>query len=166
MRSHSSRKAPLVVLDSYGKERSSSFIPRYSAFGAHWITKAFIHGGRYYWMHGAEFLPQFLGVAQETDMADCVSLRNQRWFYITLPALQEQVQVAHILRSLKDKIELNWRMCATLEEMARAIFRSWFVDFDPVREKVGAIAEGPRSQARLHGRHQREERGGSCTVYC
>lgn len=96
----------------------------------------------YYWMHGPEFLPQFLGVARETDMADYVSLQNQRRFYITLPPLREQMRVAQILGAFDDKIEVNRRMCATLEEMARAIFRSWFVDFEPVRAKVAAIAEG------------------------
>ena len=48
----------------------------------------------------------------------------------------EQCEIAHILGTLDDKIELNRRMNATLEAMARALFRSWFVDFDPVRAKM------------------------------
>ena len=48
----------------------------------------------------------------------------------------EQRTIAHILGTLDDKIELNRRMNATLEAMARALFRSWFVDFDPVRAKM------------------------------
>ena len=48
----------------------------------------------------------------------------------------EQRAIAHILGTLDDKIELNRRMNATLEAMARALFRSWFVDFDPVRAKM------------------------------
>jgi type I restriction enzyme, S subunit len=51
---------------------------------------------------------------------------------ITLPSLKEQRAIAHILGSLDDKIELNRRMNATLEGMAQALFKSWFVDFDPV----------------------------------
>jgi len=51
-------------------------------------------------------------------------------------SLFEQRAIAHILGSLDDKIELNRRMNQTLEEMARAIFKSWFVDFDPVRAKA------------------------------
>ncbi|MEJ7872389.1 MAG: restriction endonuclease subunit S [Rubrobacteraceae bacterium] len=50
--------------------------------------------------------------------------------------LAEQCAIAHILGSLDDKIELNRRMNETLEEMARALFKSWFVDFDPVRAKM------------------------------
>jgi len=52
---------------------------------------------------------------------------------ILLPALPEQRAIAHILGTLDDKIELNRKMNATLEAVARALFKSWFVDFDPVR---------------------------------
>jgi len=55
---------------------------------------------------------------------------------IWLPSLDKQRRIAHILGALDDKIELNRRMNETLEEMARALFRSWFVDFDPVRAKA------------------------------
>ena len=48
----------------------------------------------------------------------------------------EQRAIAHILGTLDDKIELNRRMNETLEAMARALFKSWFVDFDPVRAKM------------------------------
>jgi type I restriction enzyme S subunit len=50
--------------------------------------------------------------------------------------VDEQRAIAHILGTLDDKIELNRRMSETLEAMARALFKSWFVDFDPVRAKV------------------------------
>lgn len=53
-----------------------------------------------------------------------------------LPPLPEQERIAHVLGTLDDKIELNRRMNATLEAMSRAIFKSWFVDFDPVRQKA------------------------------
>ncbi len=49
---------------------------------------------------------------------------------------REQRAIAHILGTLDDKIELNRRMNETLEAMARALFKSWFVDFDPVRAKA------------------------------
>jgi type I restriction enzyme S subunit len=55
---------------------------------------------------------------------------------VLLPPLPEQKRIAHILGTLDDKIELNRRMNATLEGMSRAIFKSWFVDFDPVRQKA------------------------------
>ena len=57
-------------------------------------------------------------------------------FEIPLPSLAEQKRIAHILGTLDDKIELNRRMNATLEAMARALFQSWFVDFDTVRAKM------------------------------
>ena len=55
---------------------------------------------------------------------------------VPYPPLPEQKAIAHILGTLDDKIELNRRMNATLEAMARALFQSWFVDFDPVRAKL------------------------------
>lgn len=54
-----------------------------------------------------------------------------------LPPLPEQRAIAHILGSLDDKIELNRQMNATLEGIARALFKSWFVDFDPVHARRG-----------------------------
>ncbi len=55
---------------------------------------------------------------------------------LEVPPLAEQRAIAHILGTLDDKIELNRRMNETLEAMARALFKSWFVDFDPVRAKM------------------------------
>lgn len=62
---------------------------------------------------------------------------------LLLPPLTEQRAIAGILGSLDDKIDLNQQMNETLEGMARAVFRSWFVEFDPVRAKVdGRQPEG------------------------
>jgi type I restriction enzyme S subunit len=61
-------------------------------------------------------------------------------FEINLPPLNEQKVIAHILGSLDAKIELNRRMNTTLEGMAQALFKSWFVDFDPVLDN--ALAAG------------------------
>ena len=55
---------------------------------------------------------------------------------LLLPSLLEQRAIARVLGCLDDKIELNQKMNETLEEMARAIFQSWFIDFDPVRAKM------------------------------
>src|SRR5579875_382345 len=63
---------------------------------------------------------------------------------IPLPPLREQRAIACILGTLDDKIELNRKRCKTLEAMARAIFQSWFVDFDPVKAKAAVRKEHPR----------------------
>jgi len=55
---------------------------------------------------------------------------------IRVPPLPEQRAIAHILGTLDDKIELNRRMNETLEAMARALFKAWFMDFEPVRAKM------------------------------
>jgi type I restriction enzyme S subunit len=59
-----------------------------------------------------------------------------RTIEIPLPPFSEQRAIAHILGTLDDKIELNRRMSETLEAMARALFKAWFVDFEPVRAKM------------------------------
>ncbi len=55
---------------------------------------------------------------------------------VPLPPLAEQKAIAAVLGALDDKIELNRRMNATLEAMARALFQGWFIDFDPVRQNL------------------------------
>jgi len=68
---------------------------------------------------------------------DRIPLIDMPEFPILVPeSLDEQRAIAHILGTLDDKIELNRRMSETLEAMARALFKSWFVDFDPVRAKA------------------------------
>ena len=71
-------------------------------------------------------------------------------FEFFLPPISEQRAIAHILGTLDDKIELNRRMNATLEAMARALFQAWFVDFEPVRAKAAGRDSGlPREIAAL-----------------
>ncbi len=59
---------------------------------------------------------------------------------VPVPPIAEQKAIAGVLGALEDKIELNRRMNETLEAMARALFKSWFVDFDPVRAKMAGRA--------------------------
>lgn len=98
----------------------------------------------FYLLQSAEFQANLNAVKTHGSMAaDYVSIRDQRDFRLTIPAIKRQREIAEILGALDDKIELNRRMNATLEAMARALFQSWFVDFDPVR--AGAeqlISEG------------------------
>lgn len=65
-----------------------------------------------------------------------INLGTLRDLPIPTPPRHEQCAIAYILSTLDDKIELNRRMNETLEAMARALFKSWFVDFDPVRAKA------------------------------
>ncbi len=65
-----------------------------------------------------------------------ISLATLRAFPVPLAPLPEQQAIAHILGTLDDKIELNQQMNRNLEAIASAIFKSWFVDFDPVRTKM------------------------------
>jgi type I restriction enzyme, S subunit len=75
----------------------------------------------------------FINVGAVFDSLKCADIPN---FRLPFPPLAEQKAIAAVLGTLDDKIELNRRMNATLEGMARALFQSWFVDFDHVRAKL------------------------------
>ena len=91
-------------------------------------------GFLFYWMASKEFIDTSMLGSEGTKMP------RAKWEFVSrikrpIPPLPEQRAIAHILGTLDDKIALNRRMNATLEAMARALFKSWFVDFDPVRAK-------------------------------
>ncbi|MFM2172989.1 MAG: hypothetical protein RLZZ54_916 [Cyanobacteriota bacterium] len=78
-------------------------------------------------------------IARELDNGSVqgnLSVRELKQVEIDLPPFNEQKAIAHILGTLDDKIELNRKTNETLEAMAKALFKSWFVDFDPVRAKA------------------------------
>jgi len=89
--------------------------------------------------------PNFVGIAsnKQTTGLGHVTKRDLENIEVAYPGIREQQAIACILGTLDDKIELNRRMNQTLEEMARAIFKSWFVDFDPVRAKAAVRREHP-----------------------
>lgn len=71
-----------------------------------------------------------------------VSLKLMRDFEFYLPNLHIQKKISNILGTLDNKIDLNTQINQTLEQIAQALFKSWFVDFDPVRAKVQALSDG------------------------
>jgi type I restriction enzyme, S subunit len=80
-----------------------------------------------------EQINKFLNVGAVFDSLRCADVPN---FELLVPPMAEQRAIADILGALDDKIELNRRMNEALEATARALFKSWFVDFDPVRAKA------------------------------
>ncbi len=79
------------------------------------------------------------------SVQDNINLQTLGRLRFTIPPLPEQRAIAHVLGTLDDKIKLNRRMNETLEEMARALFKSWFVDFDPVRAKSALKRHAPHA---------------------
>ena len=71
-----------------------------------------------------------------TTVQETLNLKEIKRLPIPFPEIAEQKSIAHILGTLDDKIELNRKTNETLEAMAKALFKSWFVDFDPVRAKA------------------------------
>ena len=89
----------------------------------------------YYIVFNQEFT-DYLVTMEKGAAYPAVSVADIGDAEITLPPLAEQKRIASILGALDDKIELNRRMNAKLEDMAATLFKSWFVDFDPVRAKL------------------------------
>lgn len=86
-----------------------------------------------------EQIGKFLNVGAVFNSLRCADVPN---FALSIPPYEEQRDISHILGTLDDKIELNRRMNETLEAMACALFKSWFVDFDPVRAKCEGYDPG------------------------
>ena len=99
-------------------------------------------GYLYAFMRSRLFETQLASVQGETDMAPYVSLTAQRRLKIAVPSLREQVAVGDLFGALDDKIELNRRIVETLGALAQALFKSWFIDFDPVRAKAEGQSTG------------------------
>ena len=91
-----------------------------------------------YWFLAQDHIVDYLQTIAEQNTSAYPSIKPNdiHRLKLDLPPLPEQRAIAHILGTLDDKIELNRRMNETLEEMARALFKSWFVDFGPVRAKM------------------------------
>ncbi|MDL2121596.1 MAG: restriction endonuclease subunit S [Deltaproteobacteria bacterium] len=103
-----------------------------------WVVRATPNtnqGYLYYWMASKPFVDFATRGSEGTRMPRAKWEHVSRYEQTRLP-MDDQRAIAHILGSLDDKIELNRQMNRTLEAMAQAIFKSWFVDFDPVRAKA------------------------------
>ena len=113
----------LVILRSDGTQVDQSFL--------RWALRGPIYDQQ---------VSKFLNVGAVFDSLNCGDIPK---FELPIPPLPIQHHIAGILGSLDDKIELNNQMNKTLEAMARTLFQSWFVDFDPVRAKAeGRQPEG------------------------
>ena len=104
--------------------------------------------GRYltYYLLSRDFQAQLDAYKGETSMADYVSLTSQRLLKVVVPPLTEQRRIAAVLGALDDKRETNRRLKQSLELVARALFRTWFVEFeghdDLVESDAGLIPRG------------------------
>ena len=150
-----------VVLTHRGTIGQVSYIPEDSEFDRYVVSQSQF----YIRCDEARAIPQYVALYLTSPEGQHQLLANTsqvgvpsiaqpvtylRTLGIPLPPLPEQRAIARILGTLDDKIELNRRMDETLEAMARALFKSWFIDFDPVRAKMEGRDTGvPRDIADL-----------------
>jgi type I restriction enzyme S subunit len=134
---------PGVILGRKGVVGSVYFVP--SDYWPHdttlWVKDFHGNDRRFVYYFFKWMAPRIarmdVGSANPTLNRNHVHPIEIRW-----PHLPEQRAIAQILGTLDDKIELNRRMNETLEAMARSLFKSWFVDFDPVRAKANSCDAG------------------------
>ncbi|VEI55786.1 restriction endonuclease subunit S [Haemophilus influenzae] len=96
----------------------------------------------YYVFKSKHFSGYIDGISGGTSVQLNMKIGDLLKYQFNLPPLSEQKEIARILSDLDKKIELNTQINQTLEQIAQALFKSWFVDFDPVRAKVQALSDG------------------------
>ena len=96
----------------------------------------------YYVFKSKHFSGYINGISGGTSVQLNMKIGDLLKYQFNLPPLSEQKEIARILSDLDKKIELNTQINQTLEQIAQALFKSWFVDFDPVRAKVQALSDG------------------------
>lgn len=103
----------------------------------------------YYWVSSNESIEKIKRDSEFTGVPK-INLDYLKKFPIKLPKLAIQKSTANVLRSIDNKINLNTQTNQTMESIAQAIFKSWFVDFEPVKAKMAVLADGgTREQAEL-----------------
>ncbi len=115
-----------VSLAGWNTARAVAVIPVRRDIGAYWVQLAL----------GAPHVREIIDSRLNTTVQATLNLGDVAQLPIVLPPPGERQAIVDILGTLDDKIELNRRMSETLEAMARAIFKAWFVDFEPVRERA------------------------------
>ena len=100
-----------------------------------------------YYLNSREMQNYMLSLASAGATRNALTKVMIENFEISKPPLPTQKKIAHILSTLDDKIELNRKMNETLEAMAQALFKSWFVDFDPVHAKANAKSDAELEKA-------------------
>jgi type I restriction enzyme S subunit len=136
-----------VVFTAYGTIGQVSFVPEDSHYDEYIASQRqfFLRpdpsklDGKYltYYFHSPSGRHLLLSNSSQVGVPSIASPTSfLRELTFPIPSLKDQKAIAQILGTLDDKIELNQKMNQTLEEIAKAIFKSWFVDFDPVRAKA------------------------------
>jgi type I restriction enzyme, S subunit len=117
-------------LAGWNTARAVAVIPVRKEIGSYWVQMAL----------RSPMVRSIIDSRLNTTVQATLNLRDVAQLPIILPPQQEREAIVYILGTLDDKIELNQRMNETLEAMARALFKSWFVDFDPIRAKADGRA--------------------------
>ena len=106
-----------------------------------WVVRPLegVDAGFLFYMLASPSFVEFANQGAEGTRMPRAKWEHVKRFPLALPTSEKQRSIARVLSALDDKIELNRRTAKTLDETVRALFKSWFVDFDPVRAKVADL---------------------------
>lgn len=100
----------------------------------------------FYVMQSNDFSNHIYGISAGTVAQPNMKIGDMSRYEFMLPNIEKQKEIVDILSSLDDKIQLNTQINQTLEQIAQTIFKSWFIDFDPVHAKANALANGATAE--------------------
>ena len=133
-----------VALKDYPNATYNGFTKRLRPKGVIEISSKYIG----YYLRSPKFRSNFYKLTSAMSTRASLANNDLLNMIVSIPSLQTQQKIANILSSLDDKIEVNRRINEQLEELAQALFKSWFVDFEPfkdgefVESELGMIPEG------------------------
>jgi type I restriction enzyme S subunit len=121
-----------AALARWNTARAVGVIPVHPDIGSHWVGLAI----------RAPAVRHLIASRLNTTVQATLNLGDVNKLPIVLPSKPERDAISAVISALDDKIDLNGRMRETLETMARLLFKSWFVDFDPVHARVEGLDTG------------------------
>jgi len=131
--------------DKFLCPKNGVIVGRKGNLGFHYSEKPFFVIDTAFWLETSEIVDEkwsyYKLISEDIsylDSGSAIPSMSRESFYsipVLLPSLIEQKRIAEILTNLENKIELNKKINSTLEEIAKALFKSWFIDFDPVKAK-------------------------------
>lgn len=137
-----------VVMIRYGSNTAGKVVRGFSGYIANNMFKVnvcdenFLNKEFLYYFLSQPLIYEYLMSSQSSSTMPAIKFGDLYKLDIFIPPMETQLSIVDYLNVINDKIELNTQINQTLEQIAQTIFKSWFIDFDPVHAKANALASG------------------------
>lgn len=137
-----------VVMIRYGSNTAGKVVRGFSGYIANNMFKVnvcdenFLNKEFLYYFLSQPLIYEYLMSSQSSSTMPAIKFGDLYKLDIFIPPMETQLNIVDYLNVINDKIELNTQINQTLEQIAQTIFKSWFIDFDPVHAKANALASG------------------------